>query len=466
MAAVIRTRFAPSPTGFLHLGNIRSALFPWAFARRHSGAFILRVEDTDAERSSAEAVQAIIDAMAWLGLDYDEGPYFQMQRMDRYRAALDDLLARGLAYRDYMSTEELDALRAAQQARGEKPRYDGRWRTENAKGMAPPPGVAPVIRFRNPDEGVVAWDDAVKGRIEIANAELDDLVLARADGTPTYNFCVVVDDVDMRITHVIRGDDHVNNTPRQINILHALGATPPVYAHLPTVLTPDGDKLSKRHGARGVLQYRDDGYLPEAVVNYLARLGWSHGDAEVFSVKQFVEWFDLSGLTPSSGRFDPDKLKWLNHEHIKRLPEEDLGARLAQFLERAGLDWRGGPSPAAVGALLRDRAPTFVEMADAAHYFYATPHPAPTLVAERVTDAVKPALTRLAGAMADVEWTKDALAAAIKSAANAHGVKPPQIMMALRALVTGQAQTPAIDAVLALLGRETTLARLKAGLTL
>jgi len=463
---VIRTRFAPSPTGFLHLGNIRSALFPWAFARRHGGAFILRVEDTDAERSSAEAVQAIIDAMAWLGLDYDEGPYFQMQRMDRYHAALDDLLARGLAYRDYMSTEELDALRAAQQARGEKPRYDGRWRPENAKGMAPPPGVAPVIRFRNPDEGVVAWDDAVKGRIEIANAELDDLVLARADGTPTYNFCVVVDDVDMRITHVIRGDDHVNNTPRQINILHALGATPPVYAHLPTVLTPDGDKLSKRHGARGVLQYRDDGYLPEAVVNYLARLGWSHGDAEVFSVKQFVEWFDLSGLTPSSGRFDPDKLKWLNHEHIKRLPEEDLGARLAQFLERAGLDWRGGPSPAAVGALLRDRAPTFVEMADAAHYFYATPHPAPTLVAERVTDAVKPALTRLAGAMADVEWTKDALAAAIKSAANAHGVKPPQIMMALRALVTGQAQTPAIDAVLALLGRETTLARLKAGLTL
>ena len=463
---MIRTRFAPSPTGFLHLGNIRSALFPWAFARRHGGAFILRVEDTDAERSSAEAVQAIIDAMAWLGLDYDEGPYFQMQRIDRYRAALDDLLSRGLAYRDYMSTEELDALRAAQQARGEKPRYDGRWRPENAKGMTPPPGVAPVIRFRNPDEGVVAWDDAVKGRIEIANAELDDLVLARADGTPTYNFCVVVDDVDMRITHVIRGDDHVNNTPRQINILHALGATPPVYAHLPTVLTPDGDKLSKRHGARGVLQYRDDGYLPEAVVNYLARLGWSHGDAEVFSVKQFVEWFDLSGLTPSSGRFDPDKLKWLNHEHIKRLPEEDLGARLTPFLERAGLDWRGGPSPAAVGALLRDRAPTFVEMADAAHYFYATPHPAPTLVAERVTDAVKPALTRLAGAMADVEWTKDALAAAIKSAANAHGVKPPQIMMALRALVTGQAQTPAIDAVLALLGRETTLARLKAGLTL
>jgi glutamyl-tRNA synthetase len=389
-----------------------------------------------------------------------------MQRMDRYRAVLDTLLRSGAAYRDYMSADELDALRAAQQARGEKPRYDGRWRPENAKGRTPPPGVAPAIRFRNPDDGVVAWDDAVKGRIEIANAELDDLVLARADGTPTYNFCVVVDDLEMKITHVVRGDDHVNNTPRQINILRALGAPLPVYAHLPTVLTPEGDRLSKRHGARGVLQYRDDGYLPEAVVNYLARLGWSHGDAEVFSVKQFIEWFDLAGLTPSPGRFDPEKLAWLNHEHIKRLPDDELAQQLVPFLEAAGLDWRSGPSPASVGALLHDRSPTLVEMASAAHYFYATPHPAPALVAERVTDAVKPALHRLAGVMADVEWTKDALAAAIKSAAHAHGVKPPQIMMALRALVTGQAQTPAIDAVLALLGRETTLARLKAGLTL
>ena len=464
--STVRTRFAPSPTGFLHLGNIRSALFPWAFARRHGGAFILRIEDTDAERSTPEAVQAIVQSMDWLGLDYDEGPYFQMQRMDRYRAALDEMVARGIAYRDYMTSDELDALRAAQQARGEKPRYDGRWRPENAKGRAPPPGVVPAIRFHNPDDGVVAWDDAVKGRIEIANAELDDLVIARADGTPTYNFCVVVDDLDMRITHVIRGDDHVNNTPRQINILRALGATPPVYAHLPTVLTPEGDKLSKRHGARGVLQYRDDGYLPEAMVNYLARLGWSHGDAEIFSVKQFIEWFDLAGLTPSPGRFDPDKLKWLNHEHIKRLPDDDLARQLIPFLERAGLDWRGGAPPDAVAALLRDRSATLVEMADAAHYFYATPHPAPALVAERVTDSVKPALTRLLGAMADVEWTKESIGAAIKSAANAHGVKPPQIMMALRALVTGQAQTPAIDAVLALLGRETTRARLEAGLSL
>ncbi|MEO5765963.1 MAG: glutamate--tRNA ligase [Casimicrobiaceae bacterium] len=463
---MIRTRFAPSPTGFLHLGNIRSALFGWAFARLRGGAFILRIEDTDVERSTPESVQGIIDAMAWLGLDYDEGPYFQMQRTDRYRAVLDDMLARGLAYRDYMPADELDALRAAQQARGEKPRYDGRWRPENAEGKAPPPGVAPVIRFRNPDDGTVAWDDAVKGRIEIANAELDDLVLARADGTPTYNFCVVVDDVDMQITHVVRGDDHVNNTPRQINILRALGAALPVYAHLPTVLTPEGERLSKRHGARGVLQYRDDGYLPEAVVNYLARLGWSHGDAEVFPVEQFVEWFDLAGLTPSPGRFDPEKLAWLNHEHIKRLPDDRVAQLLVPFLEAAGLDWRAGPSPATVGALLRERSPTLAEMAGAAHYFYAAPHPPGALLAERVTDAVRPALARLVGVIADVEWSKEALAAAIKSAASAHGVKPPVVMMALRVLVTGQAQTPAIDAVLALLGRETTITRLKAGLEL
>jgi glutamyl-tRNA synthetase len=462
----IRTRFAPSPTGFLHLGNMRSALFPWAFARRHGGVFILRVEDTDAERSSAEAVQAIVDGMAWLGLDYDEGPYFQMQRMDRYRAALDTLLASGAAYRDYMSADELDQLRAAQQARGEKPRYDGRWRPENAKERTPPAGVAPAIRFRNPDEGVVGWDDAVKGRIEIANAELDDLVIARADGTPTYNFCVVVDDLDMRITHVIRGDDHVNNTPRQINILRALGATPPVYAHLPTVLTPEGDKLSKRHGARGVLQYRDDGYLPEAVVNYLARLGWSHGDAEVFSTKQFVEWFDLAGLTPSPGRFDPDKLKWLNHEHIKRLPDDELGERLVPFLERAGLGWRQGPSPFAVAALLRERSATLAEMADDAHYFYATPHAPRELLADKLTDAVRPALHSLYELFESVAWEREAIHGAIRSAATKHGLKPPAVMMALRALSTGQAQTPAIDAVVALLGRETTRARLKAGLEL
>ncbi|HEX9301229.1 MAG TPA: glutamate--tRNA ligase, partial [Casimicrobiaceae bacterium] len=324
---MVRTRFAPSPTGFIHLGNIRSALFPWAFARKHGGAFILRIEDTDVERSTPEAVQAIIDAMRWLGLDYDEGPYYQMERMERYREVLADMLARELAYHCYMSPKELDDLRAAQMARGEKPRYDGRWRPENAAGRPPPPGVAPVIRFANPLGGTVAWDDAVKGRIEISNTELDDLVLARPDGTPTYNFCVVVDDLDMRITHVIRGDDHVNNTPRQINILHALGGSTPVYAHLPTVLTPEGDKLSKRHGAKSVLQYRDDGYLPEAVVNYLARLGWAHGDDEIFTREEFVAWFDLAGLSSAPGRFDPDKMKWVNHEHLKRLSQDELGRR-------------------------------------------------------------------------------------------------------------------------------------------
>src|SRR5512132_2052777 len=354
-SGTIRTRFAPSPTGFIHLGNIRSALFPWAFARRHGGVFILRIEDTDTERSTPEAVQAILEAMDWLGLDYDEGPFYQTERGDRYREVIADMLERGLAYRCYTTPQELDELRAAQMSRGEKPRYDGRWRPEHAVDVQPPPGVAPVIRFKNPLGGVVAWDDAVKGRIEIDNAELDDLVIARADGTPTYNFCVVVDDLEMRITHVIRGDDHVNNTPRQINIMRALGATPPVYAHLPTVLTPEGEKLSKRHGARGILQYRDDGYLREAVVNYLARLGWSHGDAEIFSREEFVAWFDLSGLSSSPGRFDPDKLRWVNQEHLKRLTPDELGRRFVPYLRAAGLDADRGPPAGSVASLLRER---------------------------------------------------------------------------------------------------------------
>ncbi len=461
---MIRTRFAPSPTGFIHLGNIRSALFPWAFARRHGGTFILRIEDTDTQRSTPEATQAIIDAMAWLGLDYDEGPYFQMQRMDRYRAVIDDLLARGLAYHDYTTPAELDALREAQAARGEKPRYDGRWRPVRAKGMTPPPGVTPAVRFRNPDAGSVAWDDAVKGRIEIANAELDDLVIARSDSTPTYNFCVVVDDLQMRITHVIRGDDHVNNTPRQINILRALGATPPVYGHLPTVLTPEGEKLSKRHGARSVLQYRDDGYLAEAVVNYLARLGWSHGDDEIFTREQLVEWFDLDGLSSSPGRFDPEKLRWVNGEHLKRAPIAALGATFAAFLDQAGLDGARGPEPAEVAALLRDRVSTLAEMAGAARYFYAEVQPEPALVAQHVNDTNRSALREILDAMGSHAWTREAIASLLKSIAAKHGLKPPQIMMALRVLVAGTTQTPAIDAVLALLGRETVRQRIAAGL--
>jgi glutamyl-tRNA synthetase len=465
MDAVIRTRFAPSPTGFLHLGGARTALFAWAFARRHGGVFILRIEDTDVERSTPEAVKAILDGMAWLGLDYDEGPYFQMQRMGRYREVIDDMLARGLAYHCYTTPAELDALRAEQMARGEKPRYDGRWRPERAAGRTPPPGVKPVVRFRNPDDGSVAWDDAVKGRIEFANTELDDLIIARSDGTPTYNFTVVVDDLDMRITHVIRGDDHVNNTPRQINILRALGAPLPVYAHLPTVLGEDGTKLSKRHGAVSVMEYAAEGFLPEAVVNGLARIGWSHGDVEVFSRDELVGWFDLDAINPAPSRFDLAKLRWLDQEHMKRLAPAVLGERLRPYLERAGLDVAHGPPPADVAMLLRDRVETLAEMADAAHYFYAPPAAnMPEKLAAAVNDAVKPALVDLDEVFAGVAWTREALAAAIKDAAARNGLKPPQIMMALRALVTAEPQTPAIDAVLALVGRERVRERIRAGL--
>jgi glutamyl-tRNA synthetase len=463
----VRTRFAPSPTGYLHLGNIRSALYPWAYARKHGGAFVLRIEDTDAERSTQEAVQAILDSMAWLGLDYDEGPIYQTQRMDRYREVIAAMLAAGTAYHCYATAGELEELRAAQLARGEKPRYDRRWRPEPGKTLPePPPGIPPVVRFRNPLGGIVDWQDAVKGRIEIGNDELDDLIIARSDGAPTYNFCVVVDDLDMRITHVIRGDDHVNNTPRQINMIRALGGTEPVYAHLPTVLTPEGDKLSKRHGARGVLQYRDDGYLPEAVVNYLARLGWAHGDAEIFSRDEFIGWFDLAHLSPAPGRFDPDKLTWVNHEHIKQLPADELGRRLRPFLERAGLDVAAGPAPAGVAGLLRDRTPTLAEMADAAHYFYAEPAPANILArfAELMTAAVKSALPELLTAFETVDWSRESIAAAIKSVAAKCGLKTAQLMMATRAAVTGEAQTPPIDAVLVLVGRERTIDRLRRGL--
>jgi len=338
----IRTRFAPSPTGFIHLGNIRSALYPWAFARAQGGDFILRIEDTDQERSSQAAVDVILQGMAWLGLDFDEGPYYQIQRMARYQEVLADMLARGLAYPCYMSVAELDALRERQLAHKEKPRYDGTWRPEPGKVLPPiPAGVLPVLRFKNPIGGVVAWDDKVKGRIEIANAELDDLVIARpapaaepgsaagaaADsaesariGVPTYNFCVVVDDIDMRITHVIRGDDHINNTPRQINILRALGHEPPVYAHLPTVLNEQGEKMSKRNGAKPVTQYRDEGYLPDAMLNYLARLGWSHGDDEIFSRQQFLQWFDLEHLGRSAAQFDEAKLRWVNAHTSRPCP--------------------------------------------------------------------------------------------------------------------------------------------------
>ena len=465
MSAAVRTRFAPSPTGFLHLGGARTALFAWAFARRHQGQFILRIEDTDVERSTPEAIQAIIDGMAWLGLDCDEGPFHQMQRMDRYREVLARMLAQGQAYHCYLAPRELDALRAEQTARGEKPRYDGRWRPENLKpGQVPPPGVAPVVRFKNSLDGSVAWDDQVKGRIEFANAELDDLIIARSDGTPTYNFCVVVDDLDMKITHVIRGDDHVNNTPRQINMIRALGAEPPAYGHLPTVLGADGTKLSKRHGAVSVMRYADEGFLPEAMVNFLARLGWAHGDDEIFTREQLVSWFDIAHVSPAPARFDAEKLSWVNHEHLKRLPEAELGARLTPYLERAGFDIAQGPDPAAVGALLRDRARTLGAMADAAAYFYTTPAVAEAAVAQHVADDVRPALGALNETFATLPWQRESIAAAIKQIAARYALEPPQVMMALRFLVAGTSSTPALDAVLTLLGRDKVRARVAAGL--
>ncbi len=366
MSKPVRTRFAPSPTGFLHIGGARTALFSWAYARmRHGGQFILRIEDTDVARSTPEAVQAILDGMQWLELNWDEGPFYQMQRMDRYKQVIAQMLEAGTAYHCYTTQEELEAMREAQRARGEKPRYDGSWRPEAGKTLpAIPADAQPVVRFRNPAEGVVAWDDLVKGRIEITNAEMDDLVIARADGTPTYNFCVVVDDWDMGITQVIRGDDHVNNTPRQINILAALGAEAPQYAHLSMILGDDGTKLSKRHGAVSVMQYDEDGYLKEAVINYLARLGWSHGDEEVFSREQFVEWFDLDHITPSAAQFNTEKLKWLNAHYIKLTTPEVLAADVQRRLLARGIDVAGGPDLAAVIALYRERVSTLVELAD------------------------------------------------------------------------------------------------------
>ena len=460
MTSPTRTRFAPSPTGFIHLGNIRSALYPWAFARSTGGAFILRIEDTDLERSSQAAVDVIIEGMQWLGLDHDEGPFYQMQRMDRYKAVLADMVDKGLVYPCYMSVAELDALREKQMAAKEKPRYDGTWRTEPGKTLPPvPEGVKPVLRFKNPQGGVVAWDDKVKGRIEIANDELDDLVIARPDGTPTYNFCVVVDDVDMAITHVIRGDDHVNNTPRQINIFNALGKEPPVYAHLPTVLNEQGEKMSKRAGAKPVTQYRDEGFLPDAMVNYLARLGWSHGDDEIFSRAQFLEWFNLDHLGRSAAQFDDAKLRWVNAQHLKAMADDALAPLVAAHLQAEGIvaDAR---LPRICG-LFKDRCDTTVALAHWAKAFYADISPNADERAQHVTDAVRPALATLADKLATSAWDKPAISAAIKEVLTAHGLKMPHLAMPVRVLVMGTAQTPSLDAVLELQNRETVLTRLQ-----
>lgn len=457
----VRTRFAPSPTGFLHIGGARTALFSWAYARRHGGKFILRIEDTDVARSTPEAVQAIIDGMNWLGLTHDEGPYYQMQRMDRYKQVIAEMLVAGTAYHCYTSKEELDALRAEQEAKKEKPRYDGRWRPEVGKTLPPvPAGVEPVVRFKNPLDGVVAWEDEVKGRIEFANSELDDFIIARADGTPTYNFCVVVDDWDMGITTVIRGDDHVNNTPRQINVLRALGATVPQYAHLSMILGDDGQKLSKRHGAVSVMQYDEEGYLPEAVLNYLARLGWSHGDEEVFTMEQFVQWFDLDHITASAAQFNTEKLNWLNAHYLKAADPARLAGEIERRLGAQGVSLAGGPDVARLAALYRDRAGNLNELADAVHPFYVVVHPGEEIRAQHLTDMARTALAALAEALKTCEWTAAALGQAVKQTAAAQGLKMPQVAIPLRVALLGLPQSPAIDAVLEIMGRERVLERL------
>jgi glutamyl-tRNA synthetase len=456
----IRTRFAPSPTGFIHLGNIRSALYPWAFARATGGDFILRIEDTDLERSTQASVDVIIEGMKWLGLDHDEGPFYQMQRMDRYKAVLEDLKAAGHVYPCYMSMEALDALREQQMANKEKPRYNGTWRPEPGKTLpAIPEGVKPVLRFKNPQGGAVVWEDKVKGRIEISNDELDDLVIARPDGTPTYNFCVVVDDIDMAITHVIRGDDHVNNTPRQINIFKALGKEPPVYAHLPTVLNEQGEKMSKRNGAKAVTQYRDEGYLPDAMVNYLARLGWSHGDDEIFSRAQFLDWFNLDHLGRSAAQFDEAKLKWVNAQHLKAMADDALSPLVSAELSKRGVT-ADDRLPAICG-LFKDRCDTLVVLADWAAAFYNEVTPQADDIAKHITPAVLPALDALAAKLSAVtDWTAAHVSAAFKDVLAEQGLKMPQLAMPVRVLVMGTPQTPSVDAVLWLCGKQKVLARL------
>jgi glutamyl-tRNA synthetase len=462
----IRTRFAPSPTGFIHLGNIRSALYPWAFARATGGDFILRIEDTDVERSTQAAVDVIIEGMAWLGLDHDEGPFYQMQRIDRYKEVLVNLISTGWVYPCYMSMSELDALRERQMEAKEKPRYDGTWRPEPGKVLpAVPPGVQPVLRFKNPQGGSVVWEDKVKGRIEISNDELDDLVIARpaqsgeAVGIPTYNFCVVVDDMDMAITHVIRGDDHVNNTPRQINIFRALGKEPPVYAHLPTVLNEQGEKMSKRSGAKAVTQYAAEGYLPDAMVNYLARLGWSHGDDEIFSRAQFLQWFNLDHLGRSAAQFDDAKLRWVNAQHLKAMAGSALAPLVQSQLAKRNIT--SDERLARLCDLLKDRCDTTVVLSDWVARFYADVHPAPEDLAQHVTDAVKPALLALIDKLAVCTWDKASIASAIKDVLTATGLKMPHLAMPVRVLVMGTPQTPSLDAVLELCDREKVITRLR-----
>jgi glutamyl-tRNA synthetase len=466
----VRTRIAPSPTGFLHLGTARTALYSWAYARHFGGEFVLRIEDTDVARSTQDSVDQILAAMHWLGLDYDEGPIYQMQRLERYRAVAEQMLAAGTAYRCYCTPDELSAMRETQKARGEKTHYDGRWRPAPGKQLPPVPnGVAPVLRFRNPGEGDVSWDDLVKGRITINNREIDDLIIMRpateggADGlgVPTYNFAVVVDDWDMAITHVFRGDEHVNNTPWQINILNAIGAPLPLFGHVPVILGDDGQKLSKRRGAVSVTAYEEAGYLPEAMLNYLARLGWSHGDEELFSRAQLVQWFDGQHLSKSPAQWDAAKLAWVNAHYLKHTDDAALAVLVAAQLKRLGVDAQASEPLGRMCALYKDRCATTVELAQWLAMYFAPVCPSPDDLAAHVTDAVRPALATLGGKFADIEWNKAAIAAAIKETLAAHGLKMPQLAHAVRVLVCGRAQTPSLDAVLELFTRDVVIARLQ-----
>ncbi len=469
----VRTRIAPSPTGYLHLGTARTALYSWAYARHHGGSFVLRIEDTDVARSTPEAVEQILDAMAWLGLDHDEGPFFQMQRLARYHEVIEQMIAAGTAYRCWCTLDELDAMREAQRARGEKTRYDGRWRPAPGKRLPPvPAGVQPVVRFANPPHGLVSWDDLVKGPISISNEEIDDLIILRpapagasgeaaALGVPTYNFAVVVDDWDMGISHVFRGDEHINNTPWQINIFRALGAPLPRFGHCPIILGDDGQKLSKRRGAVSVTSYRDAGYLPEAMLNYLARLGWSHGDEELFTLQQMVQWFDGSHLAKSPAQWDPAKLAWVNAHHIKQADDARLAGLVQQQLSGRNVDVADLELLARASALFKDRCSTVAELADWVAMIFVPVAPSEADLAVHVTGGVRPALRSLRDRLATVDWDKATIAAALKETLAAHQLKMPQLAPALRVLVCGRAQTPSIDAVLALFPRATVLARLQ-----
>ena len=452
------TRFAPSPTGMLHIGGVRTALFSWLYARRHGGRFILRVEDTDRERSTDEAVRVILEGMRWLGLNEDEGPYFQTQRYPRYREVIQSLLDQGKAYRCYCSKEELDAMREAQLARKEKPRYDGRWRDSTA---APPAGVTPVIRFRNPQGGEVVVDDLVHGRTVFQNSELDDLIIQRSDGNPTYNFCVVVDDYDMGVTHVIRGDDHLNNTPRQINMLKALGATPPAYAHVPMILGADGAKLSKRHGAVSVLEYEKEGYLPDALLNYLVRLGWSHGDQEFFTREEMIAAFDIADVNKAASAFNPEKLLWLNQQHIMKAPLATLVDALKAQLTMQGVVTDDAALLAGVVEAQRERAKTMKEMAVSSLFFFREPVPDEKAVAKHLTTDALAQLAELRGELAGLaSWTAAAIHDQLTAFAAARALGLGKVAQPLRVALSGGTVSPPIDATVALLGRERVLARI------